>query len=375
MHKPLFTRVLKILFGVLTIKMAKGRNNGTLKSTIPGLSDSRPQAWDDNRERQLKLKRQSWQVMVGNTIFLEARNLAPVLGCERVYLKFEGSNPTGTQKDRIAMVLADQAVTSGREGITTATCGNFGVAIAYASRHYDLSSHICIPQKYDVPKDRLKRMKNFGAKVHFVEGYYEDAVAYSSQQAVENNWFDANPGVNEVPNLSLAAYGEISLEIYHDLRRVPNYVFCPVGNGTTLAGVYAGFKKLYLSGKTMTIPKMVATSTRRGNPIIKSFKENSRTIVDLKPEEIKESKINEPLTNWRSFDGQLALDALYESGGFTEYASDTKMMEFSKLVRSEEGLSVLPAAASTLAVMQSLGKDGFIVKGTFVAILTGRDFD
>ena len=120
---------------------------------------------------------------------------------------------------------------------------------------------------------------------------------------------------------------------------------------------------------------MVATSTRRGNPIIKSFKENKHAIFDLKPEEIKESKVNEPLTNWHSFDGQFALDAIYESGGFAEYASDTKMMEFSKLVRSEEGLSVLPAAASTLAVMQTLGRDGFIVKGTFVAVLTGRDFD
>jgi threonine synthase len=342
---------------------------------MPGLSDSRPKDWNEFRERQLKLKRQTWQVMVGNTIFLEARNLAPILGCERVYLKFEGSNPTGTQKDRIAMVLADQAVTSGLEGVTTATCGNFGVAVAYASRHYDLAPHIYIPQKYEVPKDRIRRMKNFGAKVHFVEGCYEDAVAYSSQQAIENKWFDANPGMNGVPELSLAAYGEISLEIYRDLRRIPDYVFCPVGNGTTLAGVYAGFKKLYISGKTMTVPKMVATSTRRGNPIIKSFKANSRTILDLKPKEIKESKINEPLTNWPSFDGQLALDAIYESGGFAEYASDAKMIEFSKLVRSEEGLSVLPAAASTLAIMQSLSRHGFIVKGTFVAILTGRDFD
>jgi len=355
--------------------MAKARSNGTCRDLTVRLSDLRPSDWSDTRERQLKLKRQSWQVMVGNTIFLEARNLAPILGCERVYLKFEGSNPTGTQKDRIAMVLADQAVTAGQEAVSSATCGNFGVAVAYATRHYDLDAHIYIPKKYEVPKDRLKRMESFGAKVHFVDGYYEDAVVYSSQQAIENNWFDANPGVNEVPELSLAAYGEIAFEIYRELRRVPNYVFVPVGNGTSLAGIYAGFKKLYLSGKTMTVPKMVATSTRRGNPIIKSFKENKRTIVDLKPEEIKESKINEPLTNWHSFDGQIALDAIYESGGFAEYASDTKMMEFSKLTRSEEGLSVLPAAASTLAVMQTLGRDGFIVKGTFVAVLTGRDFD
>jgi threonine synthase len=355
--------------------MAKARTNGSCKPPSPGLSDARPNDWTEARERQLKLKRQSWQVIVGNTIFLEARNLAPVLGCERVYLKFEGSNPTGTQKDRIAMLLADLAVTSGLEGISAATCGNFGVAVAYAARHYDIAANIYIPKKYEVPKDRLKRMENFGAKVHFVDGYYEDAVTYSSQKALDEHWYDANPGLDEVTEISLAAYSEIADEIYRDLRRVPNYIFCPVGNGTTLAGIYAGFKKLYLAGKTTSVPKMVATSTRRGNPIIKSFKENKRSITDLRPEEIRESKINEPLTNWHSFDGQLGLDSIIESGGFAEYASDSKMMEFSKLIRSEEGLSVLPAASSTLAVMQTLGKEGFIVKGTFVAVLTGRDFD
>ena len=355
--------------------MRKGNNHLGSNNIALHLSDSRPENWDDKHERQLKLKRQIWRTIVGNTIFLEARNLEPLLGCERVYLKFEGSNPTGTQKDRISMVLADKAVTSGLEGITAATCGNFGVALAHAANHYDLRAHIFIPQKYEVPKDRLRRMENFGAKTYFVEGTYEEAVAYSSQQATENNWFNANPGENGVPDISLAAYGEIAYEIYRDLRRVPNYVFCPVGNGTTLAGIYAGFKKMYLFGKTLTVPKMVATSTRRGNPVVKSFKENKRTIVDLEPAEIKETKINEPLTNWRALDGQLALDAIYESGGFAEYASDSKMAEFSKLVRSEEGLSILPASASTLAIMQSLGREGFIVKGTFVAVLTGRDFD
>lgn len=337
-------------------------------------TQQRPDDWDNFHERQLKLKRQLWRNMVGNTIFLEARNLAPIIGCERVYLKFEGSNPTGTQKDRIAMVLADNAACKGLNGITTATCGNFGVALAYAAKHYDTTSHIFIPQKYEVPKDRQKRMEAFGARIYMTDGYYEDAVQDSIVASGENNWYDANPGSDGIPELSLTAYSEIAYEIFRDLRRVPNYIFCPVGNGTTLAGIYAGFKKLLLMGKTMSVPKMVATSTRRGNPIIKSFKENNRTIVDLAPEEIKETKVNEPLTNWRAFDGQLALDAIYESSGFADYASDSRMIEFSKLIRSEEGLSVLPASASTLAVMESLGREGFIVKGTFVAILTGRDF-
>jgi len=337
-------------------------------------TQQRPDDWDNFQERQLKLKRQLWRNMVGNTIFLEARNLAPLIGCERVYLKFEGSNPTGAQKDRIAMVLADQSACKGFHEITTATCGNFGVALAYAAKHYDLTAHIYIPQKYEVPKDRQKRMETFGARIHLAEGYYEDAVQESINAAKENNWFNANPGADDVPDLSIAAYSEIAYEIFRDLRRVPNFIFCPVGNGTTLAGIYAGFKKLLLMGKTISVPKMVATSTRRGNPIIKSFKENQRTIVELRPEEVKETRVNEPLTNWRALDGQLALDAIYESSGFADYASDSKMIEFSKLTRSEEGLSVLPAAASTLAVMESLGREGFILKGTFVAVLTGRDF-
>lgn len=346
-----------------------------MKGVVPGLSDIRPEKWDDFHERQLKLKRQLWRSMVGNTIFLEARNLAPLVGCERVYLKFEGTNPTGTQKDRIAMALSDQAVVTGSEGIATATCGNFGVAVAFAARHYDINAHIFIPRRYDVPKDRLKRIESLDARVYLVDGYYEDAVVYSAEMAKDNNWFNANPGTEGVTDVSLAAYGEIAFEIFGDLRRVPNYIFCPVGNGTTLAGIYSGFKQLYLAGRTMSVPKMVATSTRRGNPIIKSFKNNTRIITDLCPEEIKETKVNEPLTNWRAFDGQLALDAIFESNGFADYASDARMMEFSKLARTEEGISVLPAAASTLAVMESLGKEGFILKGTFVAILTGRDFD
>jgi threonine synthase len=178
-----------------------------------------------------------------------------------------------------------------------------------------------------------------------------------------------------VKEISLEAYEEIAFEIYRDIRRAPNYVFCPVGNGTTFAGIYLGFKKLYETGKIPAVPRMVATSTRRGNPIVKSFKMNSRIIKDLGREEIKETKFNEPLTNWHAYDGQEALDAIYDSNGFADYASEAKMMEFNKHLRLEEGLHVLPASASTLAVMNDLADNKVTVKGTFVAILTGRDFE
>ncbi len=326
-------------------------------------------------QREVKTKKQFWKSMVGNTTFTEARNLAVHVGCERLFLKFEGSNPTGTQKDRIAMAIVEQAKNERADGVVAATCGNFGTALAYAARIFNIPAQIYIPKNYHVSRDRLKRMQDCGANLHYVDGHYEDAVLYSSELSQQYNWYNANPHSNGVTDVSLKAYSEIALEIYRDLRRVPTYIFCPVGNGTTLAGIHHGFKMLYEAGRTSMLPRIVATSTRRGNPIVKSYLLGSKTVLELTPEEIRESKVNEPLTNWRSFDGQEALDAIYESKGFAEYASDIKMIEFARLARQEEGLNVLPASASTLAVLSGLAKDTVVVKGTFVAILTGRNFD
>lgn len=316
-----------------------------------------------------------WREFLGSTTFIESRNLARHVGCERLFLKFEGGNPTGTQKDRIALAIVDAAKSGGATAVTAASCGNFGAALAWASRIVELPAHIFIPEGYHVPKDRMKRIKETGAELHFVPGQYEDAVEYSSEEAKKREWFDANPGTDGVKQISLDAYGEIAHEIYRDIRRPPSFIFCPVGNGTTLAGIHLGFKSLLASGKISSLPRMVATSTRRGNPIVKSFKAGSTAIHDLRRDEIKETKLNEPLTNWHAYDGQEALDALYESNGFADYASEAKMGEFSKLLRHEEGLYVLPAASSTLAVMNDLADSKVTMKGTFIAVLTGRDFE
>ncbi|MEM4734416.1 MAG: pyridoxal-phosphate dependent enzyme [Candidatus Thorarchaeota archaeon] len=312
--------------------------------------------------------------VAGSSLLVDARNVARCAGVEKLYLKCELGNPTGTQKDRIALAIAEMAWNNRFKAIASATCGNFGAALAYAAKLWELEAHIFIPKGYHVPRDRLRRMIEGSAIIHYEEGQYEDLVKLSSEICEDKGWFNANPGVDGVKQLSINEYAEIAYEIFRDLRRAPDYVFCPVGNGTTFAGIFTGFKRLYESGKISEIPRMVATSTRRGNPIVKSYLLKSRTLIDLSRDEIKESKVNEPLTNWHSFDGQEALDAIYESDGFADYASDTKMIEFARLLREEEGLNVLPASASTLAVLSALTDNKVTVKGRFVAILTGRDF-
>lgn len=307
---------------------------------------------------------------MGATVFAQARNVGKELGIKKLYMKFEGGNPTGTQKDRVAYEQVFDAHRRGFEAIAIGTCGNYGAAVANAASHNGLKTHIYIPKDYHTR--RVEEIESLDATIVWVEGKYEDAVARASEAAAANGWYDANPGEASAP-LGLKAYAEIAREIFRSMRRVPATVCVPVGNGTTLAGIWAGFKELQAQGRTSGLPMMVAGSSYRGNPIVSSFKAGRRVVADLKPEEIHETEVNEPLVNYHSFDGQVALDALWESRGFAEYASDRNLMTYARLVREREGLNPLPASTSGLrALVKMLPLRPEAADGDNVVILTGR---
>lgn len=300
------------------------------------------------------------------TLFSRGRNLETELGVRSIFLKFEGSNPTGTQKDRIATYCYDDAHAKGMKTITLATCGNYGASMAWACSHNGIRPAVFVPTEYHTP--RLVEMERLGARVIRVPGNYEDAVAASKQAALDNGWYDANPGGDEAWEIARQGYGRIAREIVEQLGRFPDTVAVPVSNGTTLAGIYDGFRQL--GGK----PRMIAASTPRGNPIIHSWKNKSKTCIDLPPEDVRETEVNEPLVNWHSFDGQRALDALYDSNGFAVYASDAAMRRLTATTRNVEGISVLTASSAALVALEKGKKKGLIEDGVHVAVLTGRHF-
>ena len=306
---------------------------------------------------------------VGDTTLVRARNVEREMGLRQIYLKFEGGNPTGTQKDRIAFAQVMDAMRRGFDAITVATCGNYGVALALAASMAGLQCLIYIPEGYHTK--RVQEMTDLGAQIVRAAGDYEHAVIVSRQRAESDEIYDANPGGANTA-LQLKAYGEIAYEIYDELRDAPAAVAVPVSNGSTLAGIYKGFLSLYRRGKTSRIPRMVAGSSHGKNPIIRAFLKNTPACEDLKPERIRETAVNEPLINWHSFDGDQALESIRKSGGWSSYASDKSMMTYSRLLREKEGLSILPASTAGLSVLlERHGKEP-LPGDRYVIILTGR---
>jgi threonine synthase len=304
---------------------------------------------------------------LGNTPLIRARNAGEYLKVEKLYLKLEASNPTGTHKDRVASLHVEKASENDFDTLVAGSCGNYGTSIAYYAHLKRLKARIYMPRKFQSPRIAEMREK-YNATVVLVDGLYEDAVEASKRDAIKNNWFDANAGAHQ--ELGAMGYAKIAFEIFEILGNVPETVSVPVGNGTTLAGIYYGFSDLKKKGKTDKVPHMIAASTDGGNPVVESFRSHRKKVIDIPPENIRESEINEPLVNYHAYDGEIAYEALLESKGFAEYVTDTELRSYKDLIKRTEGIDAIPAAtASIAALVHVLGKNK--IPGDHVSIITG----
>jgi threonine synthase len=306
---------------------------------------------------------------VGDTDLIRARNLERRLGFRQIFVKFEGGNPSGTQKDRIAFAQVTDALRRGFDAITLATCGNYGVATARAARVAGLRAVVHVPSDYH--SRRLAEIRAAGGEIVLVPGDYEGAVLASRALAAREQLYDANPG-GENSLLQLKAYGEIAHEIYDELRDAPAAVAVPVSNGTTLAGIQRGFSSLLRRGRTSRMPRLVAGSSFRKNPIVEAHRKGLLSCADLPPQRIRQTAINEPLINWHSIDGDLALAALRGCAGLALDASDRSLTAAARLLREEQGLSVLPASTAGLVAMIEAHRKSPWPGDRYVVVVTGR---
>ena len=166
------------------------------------LEDARRMAADPSKplDQRLEALDDIIDSEVGDTNLTRARNLERQVGLRQIFLKFEGGNPTGTQKDRIAFAHARDAVRRGYEAITVATCGNFGAAVATAAAMSGLRALIYIPEAYHTR--RVTEMAELGARIIRVPGDYEASVEASMQRAPGRRGLRRQPGRGPTPPCS-----------------------------------------------------------------------------------------------------------------------------------------------------------------------------
>ncbi len=181
--------------------------------------------------------------LIGNTPLVELRGLRRS-GSARVFLKLEGSNPTGSLKDRTALSILLEAELDGRlcPGATLldASSGNFACSMAFLAAALGLRAKVVVSSKITHEKRTL--LDYYDAEVkelgHFtIEGnrWCRDHVAAGAPDVLflDQLHNPANP---------LAHYRTTGPEILKGLPAVTAIVGS-LGSGGTVAGVSRFFKE------------------------------------------------------------------------------------------------------------------------------------
>ncbi|MCA9865822.1 MAG: threonine synthase [Anaerolineales bacterium] len=292
----------------------------------------------------------------GNTPLIHAPRLAEAIAPGsglRLFLKYEGLNPTGSFKDRGMTAAITQAVREGAETVICASTGNTAAsAAAYAARA-GLRCLVLVPQG-KIALGKLAASLAYGADVISIDGSFDDGLRMV-REITERRPIAL---VNSVNPWRLEGQKTGAFEIVDQLGgQAPDWHCLPVGNAGNISAYWLGYKQ-YGRG----LPRLLGGQAAGAAPIVLGrVVENPETLATA-------IRIGNP-ARWRQ-----AVEALDESGGIVTAVSDEDILEAWRMLARIEGVFVEPASATGLAALRQQIARGEIdaAAKTAVIVLTGH---
>lgn len=292
----------------------------------------------------------------GNTPLILAPRLAQKLapGANlKLFLKYEGLNPTGSFKDRGMTAAITQAVREGSQTVICASTGNTAAsAAAYAARA-GLRCLVLVPGG-KIALGKLAACLAYGAEVISIDGSFDDGLEMV-REIVKRQPVTL---VNSINPWRLEGQKTGAFEIVDQLDgHAPDWHCLPVGNAGNISAYWMGYQQ-YGKG----LPRLLGGQAAGAAPLV------SGKVVE-KPETLATAiRIGNP-ARWRQ-----AMQALDESGGIITAVTDEKILESWHLLAKTEGVFVEPASATGVAALKQQVELGEIdpVNKTAVCILTGH---
>ena len=287
----------------------------------------------------------------GGTPLIHARRLGAEIGLSRLHLKFEGTNPTGSFKDRGMVLAVNRAVGAGAHAIVCASTGNTSASAAAYAAAAGLPCHVILPAG-KVARGKLAQALAAGARLTMVDGNFDAAL-----EAVRRLGEDgAAVVVNSINPDRLDGQQTAAWEIVDVLGRAPDALALPVGNAGNITAYWRGFVR-YERGR----PRMLGFQAEGAAPIVRGEPVDS-------PETVATAiRIGNPA----SWEGAVA--ARDESGGLIEAVSDDEILEAQRMVVALEGVFCEPASAAGVAGVRRLRREGRIGQDELiVCVLTGH---
>jgi threonine synthase len=282
----------------------------------------------------------------GQTPLLEAPALARALGVKRLLLKFEGTNPTGTIKDRSSATAVAAARQFGYRAISVVSTGNAGSSIgAYASRA-GLRAFIFCYEQASAPK--MQHMDAVASDLILYQGYYDDLIRVWDRMVEALPVFDGGASRNAYKQEGKKT---LAYEIAEQSGfRLPDVVVYPVAVGEAFISGWRAFRELHALGWIDRLPVLVAAQSAKANPIARALRDGG----PLQPVKLSYTVAEGLSCGDPGAKGEWVLRILREGKGLAADVEDEAILDAQRLLARSEGIYAGPTGVGTLAALRRL---------------------
>ncbi len=269
----------------------------------------------------------------GGTPLIFSTRLSEIVGHDcKVYIKYEGLNPTGSFKDRGMTVAVSKAKEQGTEALLCASTGNTSAsAAAYAARA-GICCAVVLPAG-KIATGKLVQAFAYGAKIVAIDGNFDDALRIVRELGERKDFTIVNSiNPNRIEGQKTAAF-----EIVDELGAAPRFHLLPVGNAGNISAYWRGYREYHEVKRSTLLPRMLGFQAAGAAPIF------YRRVIE-QPETIASAiRIGNP-ASWKEASG-----VLRDSAGKIDIVTDEEILRAQQWLARNEGIFVEPASAASIA--------------------------
>jgi len=302
----------------------------------------------------------------GDTPLHEAPRLESALGIDRLRIKHEGMNPTGSFKDRGMTVGVQVAREIGVDRLACASTGNTSAALAAYGARAGMETLVLLPAG-KVAAGKVAQASLHGARILEVDGNFDVCLDIVSALADRG----AAYLLNSLNPFRLEGQKTIGLEIAEQFREeeggLPDRIVLPVGNAGNTAALYKCFRELVASGAIDAdeVPRLTGVQAEGAAPLVEAIERGWDAVERWDDVETIATaiRIGNPVN------GPKAIPGIRETGGTAVAVSDEAITAAQRDLAGE-GIGVEPASAASLAGLRELRERGEVGDDERVVCLT-----
>lgn len=321
----------------------------------------------------------------GQTLLQPSDGVARYVGVSpgRLFLQYEGMNPSGSFKDNGMAAAFSHARLVGATKAACASTGNTSASLAlYASVTRLLRAVIFIGSG-KISYGKLSQALDYGALTVQIRGDFDDAMARVQEVSRRLGIYL----VNSVNPFRLEGQKTIMFRVLESLGwQTPDWIVCPGGNLGNSSAFGKAFHELHELGLIDRIPRLAVINADGADTLYQLVEQRSLRWNDGRPNMDIASQYYEEMTAAHRRASTIAsaieinrpvnlpkcLRALQWCNGVVRKVSDQEILD-AKAQVGAGGLGCEPASAASVAGLKRLVAEGMIAPDhRVVCILTGH---